>query len=797
MSGRRDTMLVVKRTGLTENVQFDKISIRIRNLSGGLDHRYIDPVKVAQKCVAGVFDGIHTYEIDRLAAEISASMSTDHPDYSQLAARILVSDLHKRTPSSFLECVRILRGAARFGGSHRPLVSAEIERIANEKREQIESAIDHYKDHNYTYFGIRTLERSYLLKIGDKIIERPQHMLMRVSLGICGNDIRSAIETYKAISKGYYTHATPTLFNAGTENPQLASCFLVAMEEDSIHGIYSTLSTCASISKLAGGVGLSVSNIRPSGSLIRGTNGRSTGLVPMLKVFESTFMYVNQGGRRAGSCAVYLECWHGDVIDFLDLRLTRGDEVRRCRNLFTALWISDLFMRRVESDDKWSLFCPDLCPGLQDSFGKDFDDLYEKYETEGRALRVVQARKIWDAIVTSQIETGTPYILNKDACNSKSNQKNLGTIRSSNLCCEIIQYSSAEETATCNLASAILPKFVTAGSASRGPATRATEAKFDHDALFSTVRLMTRNLNRVIDRTLYPVESAKRSNLRHRPIGIGVQGLADVFCMLRMPFDSDRAKRLNKEIFETIYFAALTESNALAKKDGAYSSFRGSPASKGVLQFDMWGVVPGDRWDWTELKATIQKDGLRNSLVTAPMPTATTAQINGTNECFEPFTSNLYVRRVMSGEFIQLNQFMVRDLIRLDLWNKDMLDHVTELRGSIQSIEEIPEEIRCLYKTVWEIKQKDLIDMAADRGVFVDQSQSFNLFLAEPTVAKVSSMLFYAWKKGLKTCMYYLRTLPATNAIQFTVRRNGKRPIPRVVSDCSTSSTPDCAMCSA
>ncbi|EGG23669.1 ribonucleotide reductase large subunit [Cavenderia fasciculata] len=750
------------------DVKYDKITTRLQylcDLEPKLDTNIIDPSEITQKVASGVFPGVKTTELDNLAAETAAYMSTKHPDYAVLAARIAVSNLHKQTHESFLETVKLQHGyVSPKTGAPAPLVSDEILALANKHVDRIEAAIKYTRDFEYDFFGFKTLERSYLHRVNDMIIERPQHLLMRVSLGIHGDDIDAAIDTYDQLSNRYFTHATPTLFNAGTNSPQMSSCFLVQMKDDSIEGIYDTLKQCALISKSAGGIGIAVHKIRAARSYIRGTNGTSNGLVPMLRVFNDTARYVDQGGgKRKGAFAVYLEPWHSDIFEFLDLKKNHGKEEMRARDLFYALWVSDLFMERVEQNAEWSLFCPNEAPGLADCYGDKFRDLYLSYEqTPGLARKVVKAQDLWFAIIDSQIETGTPYILYKDACNEKSNQKNLGTIQCSNLCTEIIQYTSADEVAVCNLASIALPKFVKRSSPS-------AVASFDHNHLAEITRIITRNLNKIIDRNFYPVEEARRSNMRHRPTGIGIQGLADVFIALRMPFDSPAAAVLNKEIAETIYYASLDASCQLAERDGPYETFAGSPASQGILQFDMWDVQPSARWDWAALKQRIVKHGLRNSLLVAPMPTASTSQILGNNECFEPYTSNIYSRKVLAGEFTVVNKQLLQDLMALGLWTPEMKNQIIANRGSVQNVQGIPDDLKELYKSAWEIRQRTLIDMAADRGAFIDQSQSFNVFIAEPNFAKLTSMHFYAWKKGLKTGMYYLRTRAAADAIQFTV----------------------------
>ncbi len=751
-------MFVVKRDGRQEAVKFDKITSRIQKLCYGLDQAHVDAVRIAMKVIEGLYDGVTTLELDNLAAEIAATLTTKHPDYALLAARIGVSNLHKTTKKSFSETMRDLYEYVDPKTGHSAaLISNEVYKIIQENAQELDSAIIHDRDFLLDFFGFKTLERSYLLKLHDKIVERPQHMLMRVAVGIHRENIQAAIETYDLLSERWFTHATPTLFNASTPKPQMSSCFLISMKDDSIDGIYDTLKTCAKISQSAGGIGLSIHNIRATGSYISGTNGTSNGIVPMLRVYNDTARYVDQGGgKRKGAFAVYLEPWHADIMDFLELRKNHGKEESRARDLFYALWMPDLFMQRVEEEGTWSLFCPNEAPGLADSWGETFETLYTRYEREGRARKTLKARDVWTAILDAQIETGNPYMLYKDACNRKSNQQNLGTIKSSNLCTEIIEYTAPDEVAVCNLASLALPKYVVDG-------------QFDHEKLFEVTQVVTRNLNKIIDLNYYPVEEARNSNMRHRPIGLGVQGLADVFIMLRMPFDSDEAKALNREIFETIYFAACSASNELAQVEGPYSTFAGSPSSQGKLQFDLWGVEPTARWNWNELKQKIQAHGLRNSLLVAPMPTASTSQILGNNECFEPYTSNIYTRRVLSGEFIVVNKHLLRDLVDLGLWSDSLKNKIIASNGSVQNIDEIPQHIKDIYKTVWEIKQRTLIDMAADRGAFICQSQSLNLFMENPTYAKLTSMHFYGWKKGLKTGMYYLRTKAAADAIKFTL----------------------------
>lgn len=752
-------MFVIKRNGKREPVKFDKVTARIEKLSYSLSPM-VNVIDVAKKTIEGIYEGVPTTELDNLAAETAASLTITHPDYAILASRIAVSNLHKNTVKSFSDTMRKLyQYVDEVSGKKLPLIADDVMQIIDDNADLLDSTIIYDRDYAFDYFGFKTLEKSYLLRINGTITERPQHMYMRVAVGIHKHDIESAIKTYHLMSERWFTHATPTLFNAGTPKPQMSSCFLLTMKEDSIDGIYDTLKQTAKISQSAGGIGLAIHNIRATGSYIGGTNGTSNGIIPMLRVFNDTARYVDQGGgKRKGAFAVYLEPWHADVFEFLDLRKNHGKEELRARDLFYALWIPDLFMKRVETGGEWSLFCPNEAPGLSECWGKEFEALYTKYESEGRARKTVKAQELWFKIVESQIETGTPYLLYKDAANSKSNQQNLGTIKSSNLCTEILEYTSPEEVAVCNLASLALPRFVTDG-------------KFDHQKLYEVTYQVTKNLNAVIDNNYYPVEEARRSNTKHRPVGLGVQGLADVFIMLRLPFESELAKLLNKNIFETIYFAAMTASKDLAKEEGAYETFAGSPLSKGIFQFDMWDTMPSDRWDWETLRAEVQQYGVRNSLLVAPMPTASTSQIFGNNECFEPYTSNIYTRRVLSGEFIIVNKHLLKDLVSLGLWNNSMKNRIIAANGSIQQIDEVPADIKELYKTVWEIKQRNIIDMAADRGAFICQSQSLNLFVDNPTTSKLSSMHFYAWKKGLKTGMYYLRTQAASQAVQFTVEK--------------------------
>ncbi len=753
-------MFVIKRDGTRETVKFDKITARVQKLSYSLDPHHVDPIQVAKKVIDGVYDGVTTSELDNLAAETAAGLTSRHPDYAQLASRIAVSNLHKNTIKSFSKTVEALyRYIDPKNGLPAALIADDVYKIVMDNAHTLDSSIIYDRDFGYDYFGFKTLERSYLLKMNGMVAERPQHMLMRVAVGIHKNDIESAINTYTLMSERWFTHATPTLFNAGTPKPQMSSCFLLQVKEDSIDGIYDTLKMCAKISQSAGGIGINIHNVRATGSYIKGTNGTSNGIIPMLKVYNETARYVDQGGgKRKGSIAVYLEPWHADIYDFLDIRKNHGKEEMRARDLFTALWIPDLFMKRVEAEGEWSLMCPNECPGLSDCHSEEFDALYQKYESEGKFRKQIKARELWAAIIDAQIETGNPYMLFKDAANSKSNQKNLGTIKSSNLCTEIIEYTSKDEVAVCNLASVALPRFVDEKTGT-----------FDHNRLFEITYVATKNLNKIIDRNYYPIPEARNSNLRHRPIGIGVQGLADAFILMRYPFESEEAKKLNAEIFETLYYAALCASKDLAKLEGPYESYPGSPISQGVFQHDMWNVTPTSRWEWDTLREEILKHGVRNSLLLAPMPTASTSQILGNNECFEPYTSNIYTRRVLSGEFVVVNKHLLRDLVKLGIWNDGLKNKIIAANGSVQGIPEIPANIKELYKTVWEIKQRTIIDMAADRGAFIDQSQSLNLFIQDANFAKMSSAHFYSWKKGLKTGMYYLRTKAAADAIKFTV----------------------------
>ena len=792
-------MLVVKRDSRTEPVQFDKITARIKKLCYEL-HESVDPAKVAMRVIEGVYDGVTTTELDNLAAEVAATNAVTHPDYASLASRIAVSNLHKGTKKSFAETMEDLYTYVDpITGENASLVANDVIEIIRDNAEFLDSQIIYDRDFNYDYFGFKTLERSYLLKINNEIVERPQHMLMRVAIGIHKDDLDAVVETYNGLSEGWFTHATPTLFNSGTPKPQMSSCFLLTTQEDSISGIYDTLKQCAKISQNAGGIGLSIHDIRATGSYIKGTNGTSNGIVPMLRVFNDTARYVDQGGgKRKGSFAIYIEPWHADIHDFLDLKKNHGKEEQRARDLFYALWIPDLFMKRVEENGDWTLMCPNECPGLADNHGAAFEKLYTKYEAEGKGRKTIKAQDLWFKILESQIETGTPYMLYKDAANGKSNQQNLGTIRSSNLCTEIIEYTAPDEVAVCNLASLALPKYVNDGG-------------FDHEKLFQVTYQVTKNLNRIIDRNYYPIPEARNSNMRHRPIGLGVQGLADVFILMRHPFDSDEARALNREIFETIYYAACTASKDLAREEGAYETFKGSPASEGRLQFDLWGVTPTDRWEWDVLKDEIKEHGMRNSLLLAPMPTASTAQILGNNECFEPYTSNIYTRRTLSGEFIIVNKHLLRDLTKLGLWDDDMKNRIISANGSIQNINEIPDNLKALYRTAWEIPQRALIDMSADRGAYICQSQSLNVFMENVNTAKLTSMHFYSWKKGLKTGMYYLRTKAATDAIKFTVDKKYKtapqtdaprKSIQEMTDEeqaaiaCSIENGSDCEMCS-
>lgn len=755
-------MIVIKRDGRREPVKFDKITARIKKLCYGLSPM-VSAEQVAMKVIEGIYDGVTTSELDNLAAEVAATNAIQHPDYALLASRIAVSNLHKNTEKVFSVVMKDLYDYIDPKTKERAsLLADDVYEIIQANAEMLDSTLIYDRDFRYDYFGFKTLERSYLLRINGNVAERPQQMLMRVAVGIHKNDLASAIETYHLMSEGWFTHATPTLFNAGTPKPQMSSCFLLTMKSDSIGGIYDTLKQCAQISQSAGGIGLSIHDIRATGSYIKGTNGTSNGIVPMLRVFNDTARYVDQGGgKRKGSFAIYMEPWHADIFDFLDLKKNHGKEEQRARDLFYALWIPDLFMKRVEDNGTWTLMCPHECPGLSDTYGKAFEELYTKYEREGKGRKTVKAQDLWFKVLESQIETGTPYMLYKDAANEKSNQKNLGVIKSSNLCTEIMEYTAEDEVAVCNLASLALPKYVKDG-------------KFDHDKLFEVTYQVTKNLNRIIDNNFYPVPEAERSNLRHRPIGLGVQGLADVFILLRHPFESEEARQLNKDIFETIYYAAMTASKDLAKLEGPYQTFNGSPVSQGIFQFDMWGVTPSDRWPWEILREEVKEHGVRNSLLVAPMPTASTAQVLGNNECFEPYTSNLYTRRVLSGEFIVVNKHLLKDLVKLGIWTEDLKNELMRNNGSVQNIDAIPDNIKELYKTAWEISQRTILDMAAERGAYICQSQSLNIFMDNPNFAKLTSMHFHAWKAGLKTGMYYLRTKAAAEAIKFTVKKEAQ-----------------------
>ena len=739
-------MRVIKRSGRVEDVKFNKVTNRISKLTNKLSEN-VDVTMVAQQVFSSMYDEIKTHEIDTLSSEVCIGLITNDPDYEILATRIVASNIQKRAANNFHIAMRKLHKAG--------IITHEVLEVSSKVKEDIK----HERDFEFGYFGLKTLEKGYLQKIDGDVIETPQYLYMRVAIGIHGHDIDHVLETYDALSRGLFIHATPTLFNAGTHRPQMSSCFLIANKEDSIDGIYDTVKECARISKWAGGIGLHVHDVRANKSHIRGTNGTSDGIIPMLRVYNSTARYVNQAGRRKGSIAVYLEPWHADIMDFLEIRLNQGDEEARCRDLFSAMWIPDLFMRRVESNGNWSLFCPDRAPGLSDVYGKEFDELYEKYETEGLATKTIPAVEVWKSIIKSQSETGTPYMLYKDACNEKSNHKHIGTIKSSNLCTEILEYTDKDETAVCNLASIALPKYVDVDN-----------KEFNHEELHRVTKMVTRNLNKVIDKNFYPTENGKRSNIRHRPIGIGVQGLADVFIMLRMTFGSEESKKLNRDIFETIYHASLESSCELSEMYGAYETFKGSPFSKGILQFDMWDREPqfSGRYDWNDMRKLVKK-GTRNSLLLAPMPTASTSQILGNNECFEPYTTNIYLRRTLAGEFVVVNKHLVNDLKKIGLWSKEMKDLMVKANGSVQNIIDIPDDLKELYKTVWEMSQKTIIDMAADRGVYIDQSQSMNLFVESPTVSKLSSMHMYAWKQGLKTGMYYLRSKAKSRPIQFSL----------------------------
>ncbi len=773
-------MQVIKRSGRYEEVSFDKITARLRKLTYHLDTNFVNLIEVSKKVIMGLYDGVTTVELDNLAAETAATMATVHPDYALLAARIAVSNLHKETEKSFSKVIHALYNYVDpKSGERAGMIGDDTHKVVMANKERLDSALIFDRDFEFDYFGFKTLERSYLMRMNGKVVERPQHLFMRVAVGIHGADIDAAIETYNLMSERWFIHATPTLFNAGSPKPQMSSCFLLSMTDDSIDGIFETLKRCALISQSAGGIGLSIHNIRATGSYIKGTGGTSNGIIPMLRVFNDAARYVDQGGgKRKGAFAVYLEPWHADIYEFLELKRNHGKEEMRARDLFYALWISDLFMERVKADADWSLFDPNEATGLFDVYGAKFEALYHQYEQEGRARKVVKARELWNAVLESQVETGTPYILYKDAANRKSNQQNLGTIRSSNLCTEIMEYTSPDEVAVCNLASLALPKFVENG-------------KFNFDKLVEITRVATRNLNKVIDVNYYPVPQAEYSNKRHRPIGLGVQGLADTFILMRYAFDSAEAKQLNKDIFEAIYYAAVSESANLAEKLGAYETFQGSPMSEGKFQFDLWDVQPSKRWDWDSLRQRVMKVGLRNSLLVAPMPTASTSQILGNNECFEPYTSNLYTRRTLAGEHIVVNKHLMRDLVRLGLWDEEMREAIMAANGSVEGIEDIPAEIRALYKTAYEISQKVIIDMSADRGAYICQSQSLNVFMEAPNYAKLSSMHFYAWQKGLKTGMYYLRSKAAVDPIKFTLSKKHQQKFVanKVMAETSVSTT--------
>lgn len=785
-------MYVVKRDGRKEAVKFDKITARIIKMCYGLDP-LVSPEAVAMKVIEGIYDGVTTTVLDNLAAETAAAKTIDHPDYALLASRIAVSNLHKETKKTFSEVIEdMYKYIDPKTGQNASLVAEDVYKVIMENKDLLDSSIIYDRDFRYDYFGFKTLTRSYLMKLDGQIVERPQQMLMRVSVGIHKENIQDAIKTYNLMSEGWFTHATPTLFNSGTPKPQMSSCFLLTMKDDSIEGIYDTLKSCAQISQSAGGIGLAIHNIRATGSYIKGTNGTSNGIVPMLRVFNDTARYVDQGGgKRKGSFAMYIEPWHADVFDFLDLKKNHGKEEQRARDLFFALWIPDLFMKRVKENGDWTLMCPHECPGLSDTHSAAFEELYTRYEREGKGRKTVKAQDLWFKILESQIETGTPYMLYKDAANAKSNQQNLGTIKSSNLCTEIIEYTAPDEVAVCNLASLALPKYVT------------EDGSFDHDKLFEVTYQATINLNRIIDGNYYPVEEARNSNMRHRPIGLGVQGLADAFIMMGLPFESEEARALNREIFETIYYASMTASKDLAKVEGPYETYAGSPVSKGIFQFDMWNVTPTNRWEWDVLKEEVIKHGVRNSLLLAPMPTASTAQILGNNECFEPYTSNIYTRRVLSGEFIIVNKHLLKDLVKAGLWNKDVRQKIMQANGSIQNINEIPQNLKDLYKTAWEISQKAIIDQAADRGAYICQSQSLNIFMENANFGKLTSMHFYGWEKGLKTGMYYLRTKAATDAIKFTLDKAVvEEPSAKSIEEqqaaiaCSLDNPDACEMCS-
>ena len=820
-------MKVEKRTGELEDVSFDKVLRRLQHLSNELN---VDIYEISQKVCGRIFNGVKTSELDELAAQLCSSMMIENPDYGALAARIIISNHHKNTSPSFSETIQIMYDNKDIEGNPSPLVNDKLYEVVMNNKEKLNSYIDHNRDYTLDYFGFKTLERAYLTKVNGRIVERPQYMWMRVALGIHGDDFKDALQTYDLMSQKYFTHATPTLFNAGTRHQQMSSCYLLSMEDDSLEGIYNTVKDCALISKFAGGIGLHIHNVRAKGAYIRGTNGKSTGIVPMLRVFNGTARYVDQGSRRLGSFAMYLETWHSDIEAFIQLRKNHGNEEDRCRDLFLALWVSDLFMERVKSDGVWSLMCPDKCKGLSNVYGDEFKKLYEEYEEKKMYEKQVNAQELWFKILECQIEGGTPYILYKDAANLKSNQKNLGVIKSSNLCCEIMEYSDKDETAVCNLASICLPTYLEKDD---------RKYAFNYEKLHDTVKVITKNLNKIIDKNFYPTPKTRCSNLRHRPVGLGIQGMADVFAMMKVPFESEDAQLLNKNIFETIYHAALETSMEISKKrndyitelidsnqdlesseinqsylmlneyelenikkgtsyPGSYCSFDGCPASRGWLQFDMWDVTPSDRYDWATLKTDIIKNGLRNSLLVAPMPTASTSQIMGFNESFEPFTNNLFKRKTLSGEFVVMNKHLIRDLIDLDLWNDELRNKIMANEGSVQNIDEIPEELKSVYKTVWEIKQKALIDLSIQRGPYICQSQSLNIFMEEPDFKRLSSMHFYGWSKGLKTGSYYLRTRPRVKTQKFTLEPPSNKPSLKVeASSEETEEERECLTCSA
>lgn len=779
-------MKVKKRDGRLEDVSFDKVLNRLKFLISEFNLN-IDAGIVAQKVCAQIYNGVKTSDLDEFAAELCISLITDNPDYGILASTIIISNNHKNTSPSFSEAMTELFNNTDVNGEPSPIIDEKLYKIVKRHHKKINASIKYQRDFLLDYFGYKTLEKSYLLKKNDEIVERPQHMWMRVALGIHGYNIKDAIETYNYMSQKYFTHASPTLFNCGTPHNQLSSCFLLGTD-DSVSGIFKTISDCGHISKFAGGIGIHISNIRSKSSRIRGTNGISDGIIPMLKVYNETCRYINQSGRRKGSFAMYLEPWHADVEDFLDIRKNHGDENMRARDLFTAMWICDLFMKRVEKNEKWSLMCPDECRGLTETFGDDFEQLYLKYEQEGKFRKQIQARDLWFKILSSQIETGTPYILYKDAINKKNNQSNLGVIKSSNLCAEITIYSDTEQYGVCNLASIAVNMMVE------------NDGKYNYDKLKKISKVVCKNLNKIIDINFYPTPETKKGNMENRPIGIGIQGLADTFFKLRIPFDSKEADDINKKISETIYYGALEASYELAKEKGVYKSYPNSPLSQGLFQWDLWEEQPSELWDWECLRKKIKKHGVRNSLTTAYMPTASTSQILGNNECFEAITSNIYVRRTLAGEFVVVNKYLINDLVKLGLWNREMKDKIIANRGSIQNIPEISNEIKELYKTVWEISQKAIIDLARGRAPYIDQTQSMNLFIAEPNFKNLSSMHFYTWKKGLKTGIYYLRTKPKAIAQQFTIDPNlseKEQEVEKAKLMCSIQNKEDCQMCSA